>query len=360
MPLTNAASTPGRILYFRVVEPDYPRNRRVREYLTGRGHEVVVVPPATGRARLLNHLVDLARLARATRRGDTIFVAEQYVRATPLAAIVAAVRRCRLVVDGFVGVHETAVEDWGVARPGSVRARRFALQDRFALRAADCVLIDTDVRAAALRARSTRPLSVITLPVGAPDWARPVTRQPAPDGVLRVLYYGNYIPLHGLDVVLHALARTTTPVRLTMLGDGSRRQRFERLVAELGLGDRVEFRPPVRERDLRTAIEEHDVVLGVFGDSPKARSVIANKVWQGLACGRTVLTRESPALAEVPAVALPLLHQVEPGPDALAAALERVAASGTVDAVPDIADRLEDAVRARFDRLGAWLDGARP
>lgn len=354
-----------RVVYFRVVDPSYPRNRRVRCWLEARGHDVVVVPPGTGSGRLRQHLLDLRRLWRASRAGDVIIVAEQYVRATPIAALVARLRGCRLVVDGFVGVHETAVDDWGVARPGSLLARRFRFQDRFALRSADCVLIDTDVRAGLLRAGRPRPESVITLPVGAPAWAVP---QPERDtgGPLRILYYGNYIPLHGIDRVIRAIACVRHAVVLTLLGDGERRPRAERLAEELGVTDRLVFTDPVAEHRLASVVADHDVVLGVFGTSQKASTVIANKTWQGLACGRVVVTRRSPALAELLPIAGDQIVQVDvDAPQQLADALDRIAgdrlardaAGRAADDVPHIAHELEAYVARRYAVFGAWLDG---
>lgn len=347
-----------RIVYFRVVDPTYPRNRRIRSFLASRGHEVTIVPPSVAGNRALRHLRDLYRLARSVRRGDVIVVAEQYVRSVPVAAAVARLRGCRLVVDAFVGIHETAVDDWRVARPGSLRARRFHLQDAVALRVADCVLIDTDVRAAALRRGPGHPKHVITLPVGAPPWARPATATKRSEP-LRVLYYGNYIPLHGLDVVLTAMSRTRQPVILTMLGDGARRPAYEALVDRLGLGARVRFEQPVPEDALAGVIRDHDVVLGVFGGSAKARSVIANKTWQGLACDRTVVTMSSPALDELAPIVGERLVQVDVltgGPAALAAVLDDLATANPCGRDLDIARRLEEYTQSRFASFGAWLD----
>jgi glycosyltransferase involved in cell wall biosynthesis len=359
-PTTHPSRSP-RVVYFRVVEPEYPRNRRIRDFLCARGHEVVLVPPAISGPALLRHATDLWRLFRVARPGDVLIVAEQYVRATPIAALVALVRRCELVVDAFVGIHETAVEDWQVAAPSSLRARRFRLQDRFALRVADCVLIDTDVRAARVRQSTSRTLPVISLPVGAPVWATPRERDHSGSPALRVLYYGNYVPLHGLDLVLRAIAATQRDVRLVLVGHGTRRPSFERQARALGLGDAVEFRPSVAETELADLIAEHDVVLGVFGRSRKASTVIANKTWQGLACGRTVVTRRSPALDELRPLVGDFLVEVDVD-DALplAQALDDLAANvvrlrrGNCD--DQVAERLEQYVRHRFETFGTWLD----
>src|SRR5690606_7752009 len=51
--------------------------------------------------------------------------------------------------------------------------------------------------------------------------------------------------------------------------------------------------------DLRREIAAADVCLGIFGTSDKAASVIPNKVFQVLAAGRPLITRDSPAIREL-------------------------------------------------------------
>ena len=99
-------------------------------------------------------------------------------------------------------------------------------------------------------------------------------------------------------------------------------------------------------------------MLGVFGTSAKAGSVIANKVWQGLACGRVVVTRRSAALDEIAGLVGGQLVTVEPGSSA---AIET--ALGSIDpgvAVRgDPAARLQEYVDRRFADLGRSLEVVR-
>ncbi|WFR68068.1 glycosyltransferase [Curtobacterium flaccumfaciens] len=262
-------------------------------------------------------------------------------------------------MDGFIGLHETYVGDWAVAAPRSLRARLYRALDLVARRAADCYLIDTEQRADEVRRDATTP--VLALEVGAPAWARPsktareLDRQ---DDPLRVLYYGNYIPLHGIDSVIDALAavRGRRAVTATCLGDGAARPAVERRVQALGLDDVVTFTGPVAERDLARVIHDHDIVLGVFGTSSKAGGVVANKVWQGLACGRTVITRDAAALNPIADTVGSALIRVPAGdPRALADAIVASCASRSTNDHDDVASRLEALVQRSFVAFGDWL-----
>jgi glycosyltransferase involved in cell wall biosynthesis len=226
--------------------------------------------------------------------------------------------------------------------------------DKFALAAAQLVLIDTEFRAAALASDTHgRPLSI---PVGAPEWAVP--RPGAPnDGSLRVLYYGNYIRLHGLDFVLAAIAmlEETDTISFTFLGDGEDRPHIESEVAALGIEDRVTFAEPVPEKELAEIIANHHVVLGVFGESTKAQGVRANKVWQGLACGRLVVTRESSALKEIETIAGDQLLTVSTASPANLTNVLRAVSKAPRGAYPDITLQLTRYTHTKLDLLDQWL-----
>jgi len=345
---------PPRVLQYRVHDPAYPRNRRLREHLRAAGCEVTVLGASRRGPRAVRLLRDLAALVRASAAHDVVVLSELRLAHAPYVGVVGRLTRSTVVVDGFVGLHETEVGDWGRVAPGSLRARLYRLQDDLAVRAAHVYLVDTEVRARRVAAaRAARRTRVVSLPVGAPAWAVP-TPPRAPGDVLEVLWYGNYIPLHGLDVVVEALALTRgrRRVHLTLVGDGGTRAATERAVRRLGVDDLCTFRGPVPEGALARLLSSADVSLGIFGSSEKARSVIANKVWQGLASGRVVVTADSPALDEIAEAAGPLLVTTEPGSAAsLADALCTVDPRAAALAVPDVDVRLDEVVRRGWAAL---------
>jgi glycosyltransferase involved in cell wall biosynthesis len=82
--------------------------------------------------------------------------------------------------------------------------------------------------------------------------ARPVYHPPPLAGRLRDGGYGNYMlvvarlePLKRIDLVIRAIARVASPVRLVIVGDGSLRTKLERETAALNLGHRVTFAGPL-------------------------------------------------------------------------------------------------------------------
>jgi glycosyltransferase involved in cell wall biosynthesis len=125
--------------------------------------------------------------------------------------------------------------------------------------------------------------------------------KPAPprqaDGRFHVVYYGSFIPLHGVEYIIQAAAllRDRPDIHFELIGQGPERAKTQTLAADLGL-DRVAFTDWIAERDLPEYLARADVLLGVFGTTEQSRRTIQNKIYQGLAIARPVITGDSPTV----------------------------------------------------------------
>lgn len=210
----------------------------------------------------------------------------------------------RIVYAPLVSVTETLIDDRArYARDGLV-ARLFRTLDRLCCRAADVVVADThEHRRYFVERLGIDPGRVVVCHLGAdnsvfrplPDIA-PASERGEP---VEVLYFGQYLPLHGLDVVVDAIGRLSTreDLRFTFIGTGEERPRIQRLVEASRAN--AEFRDWVPYDELGARIARADIVLGVFGASAKARMVVPNKVYEAALVGRTILTADTPAIHEV-------------------------------------------------------------
>lgn len=338
------------IAYLRVEDLVYPRNLLLRSALAGRFSVRVVVRAGQGNA-VRRYLRDLVAAWRATSGADVVVVAEFSLPFVPIAWAMARVRGASLVVDRFVGRHETVIGDWAASSPNSPRSAFARLVDHFSVRLADLVLIDTEVRAEGLRASHRIARSrVLSIAVGAPPWATSAApRAWCSDGdPLRILYYGWYIPLHGVSTIIEALAATTRDVHLTLVGQAehSGGVRDTRALAQtLSVDERCRFvDSAVGSARLAELVADTDVVLGVFGGSAKASGVVPNKVWQGLAMGRPVVTRRSPALDS-------LTRAVPPGQLITIPPEDPKALARVLDGLADAPRRVFPGTREIVDRL---------
>jgi len=235
-------------------------------------------------------------------------------------------RRARIVFAPLVTLTETLVDDRRVYRRGGVKARLAARLDRRTLRAADLVLLDTEMHRAYVAERLDGRARTATLYVGAERIFTPgPERTPSAGEPLRVLFYGQYVPLHGARTIVEAAALLgpSSGIELTMIGTGPERGAVEEL-AHARDCTHVRFIDWVPYDELPQCLRDCDVALGIFGTTAKTKIVIPTKVYQAAATGCAVVTGETPAIREVftPGTHLVTVPRGDPG--ALAIALRQL------------------------------------
>jgi len=214
----------------------------------------------------------------------------------------ARLRGVPVVWDVILTMYDTVVEDRRNVAADGVVARLIGLWDRLALAAADRRVMLTRARADLTAERLGTPperFDVVPLTVEAGAFS-PVDPSPPKDPErLRVLFYAQFTPMHGLDRVIAAaeLAKNL-PFDWRIIGRGQEGWRLEEWL-ERHRPDNVTWLEWVPYEDLRDEIAASDVCLGVFGDSSKAVSSAPNKLFQVLAVGRGLVTRDTLAMREI-------------------------------------------------------------
>jgi glycosyltransferase involved in cell wall biosynthesis len=137
------------------------------------------------------------------------------------------------------------------------------------------------------------------VPHGADDRVyhpRPI--QP-PSDRFRVTYHGMYLPSHGMDTIIEAaqLLQDHSDIQFHFYGDGPERERIEQFTCQNGLTN-VIFHGFVSRDELLDGLAQAHVCLGVFGMTKQSHYTIQNKVWEGLAMGRPVISGDSATVRE--------------------------------------------------------------
>ena len=344
-----------RVLYFGTYERRYPRNAQVISCLRRAGVEVVEHHEpvwedqeqkwSVGPGQVLQLAVAEARLlARRAPAHDVLVVG--YPGHLDLWPARRAAGRRPVVFNPLVSLHDTFVGDRGRFHAGSFPARALRRLDRQALRAADLVVADTEANADFLAELSDVPRDRFAVClVGAeerlfsPGWK--------PEGDFGALFVGKLIPLHGVETILEA-ARLVPDLRIRVVGSGQ----LDHLLARRPAN--VEWIPWLAYEQLAGELHRASCALGIFGTSDKARRVIPNKAFQALACSAPLVTGDTPAARELLTDDETALL-VPPGdPEALAAALRRVAGE------PETARRIAAAGYAVYrERAGEEALGRR-
>lgn len=318
-----------RICFFGTynVEEGYPRVRVLIEGLRRAGHDVdqcriaflsdaaskLDGAASAGRGLKLALRLALIHLRLGWRflrlpRPDLVLVGYPGQLDLFTARLLATLRGVPLALDAFVSLYDTMVDDRGLIRPGSWKARLLRLIDRTTCLLSDAVLLDTDAHIRYFSERLDLPRKkFIRVLIGEDDRVffprgkRPATNAGVP---LEVLYFGSFIPLHGLATVLEA-------ARLLASGPDSGRLRFTvcgrgQLTPDLQRRHPPGSLPGVRFIDdwlsydaLVPLIDAADVCLGIFGTTDKAQRVIPLKVYASLAMGKPVVTADTPGAREL-------------------------------------------------------------
>jgi glycosyltransferase involved in cell wall biosynthesis len=213
-------------------------------------------------------------------------------------------RRTPVAMDWFLSAYDTVVLDRRLVGRKNPLAWLLWTAEALSVRLASRVFMDTRAHAARMeslfRLRAGHCGSVWVGAESAVFSAASLT--PADDHVgrgFRVLFYGQFIPLHGIPTIIEAarLLRDE-PIEWLIVGRGQDAAKARAMLAAEPL-PRLRWLDWVPYEALAGHIHEADACLGIFGTSEKAASVIPNKVFQIIAAGKPLVTRDSPAMREL-------------------------------------------------------------
>ena len=242
------------------------------------------------------------------------------------AWLLGRLRRKPIVFDAFFSLYDTVVLDRGLFARGSLKAGLLRWVDRWSCRLADLALLDTwehvDYFCSEFGLDRSKFLSI---PLGTDEanfYPRP---WPAEDGVLDVISYSSYIPLHGIDVQLAAagLLKGEPDIRFTFVGKGQLYPEMRALAQRQGL-DNVKFIEWISHGELVELIGKADVCLGIFGVTEKASRVIPYKAYEALAMAKPLITGDSKAARELLEDGVHVLMSPMGGGAALAERIKRL------------------------------------
>lgn len=242
-----------------------------------------------------------------------------------------------IVYDVFIPLYDALVCDRQLLRPQSLSARLIHALEKSVCQKADLVLIDTAAHTRYLQEEFGVPeerLAVVW--IGSSDRLFPPAPAPAPSSSpFQVLWFGTYIPLHGLETIVQAakLLEDDPEIRLELIGQGQLEEQIKTLARELQVKNLV-FRGWVPVESMHQHIASAHLVLGIFGRTAKTQRVIPTKAFDTAAVGRPLLTGDTPAIREVYTPGQDVYLVPVADPPALARAIRELKAN------PELRERL--------------------
>lgn len=309
------------ICYFGTYEETYSRNELMIKGLRALGHNVVECHVSlwggvtdksstlSGFRAKLGFFVRLMTLYPrlfakyvSIGRRDVIFVGYFGHLDMIIARLFGMVlfRRDRIVFDAFLSLYDSMILDRKMAPTKSLLATLTTWLDTTACNCADVVILDTnhhiDFFHSSFGIPREKMVRVFASADGDVFFPRPSVEQ---TGRFQVLFYGKYIPLHGIEHIVEAahILRNDPSIRFKLIGRGQLYPKIRRLASDRQVTN-IEFVDWVDYEELPNHIARADVCLGIFAASEKTARVIPNKVFQAMAMGKAVITGRTPGSSE--------------------------------------------------------------
>ena len=246
---------------------------------------------------------DLLRQFRDHKREyDALLVSFPGYYLMPIAWLLTRLPRKQLLFDAFISISDTLVSDRRKVSWLHPLSWMYFLADIVSLHLADEVLIDTNAHkrffANRFRLKGSR---IRVIYVGTRmDLFTPGPKTDLLDPAkFNVLFVGSYIPLQGIEYIVHAAAllEKENDIAFTLVGKGQTYDEITTLAYELNLQN-ITFIDTQPIEKLQDYYRSCDVALGIFGLSQKAGRVIAHKIYDAVACEKPVITAANFAIGE--------------------------------------------------------------
>lgn len=285
------------ILFFGDYDRDYARNRVLLRALRERSD--VEMEEMLIEKRGIHRYMEVLRIRREVKKYDIVHIG--YSDSLLLFVWSVLFIRKPIVWDMFYSRYDTLVYDRKLINRVSIRSLYYYILEWLMIRLVDVVLLDTKTHAKHIHGLfGGKKEKYQYVYVGTDESIfMPQEEQKGEEGVFQVGFYGKYIPLQGVEIIVEA-ARILKDksIHFKLLGNGQTYDCVTQLVEKYKLSQ-VTFKERVPYEELPRFIASVDVMLGIFGTSDKAKSVIPNKVYEAMAVGSAIITGDTPATREV-------------------------------------------------------------
>ena len=295
---TNDTPHPPTVCVVGQHQLDYPRNVVNQRLMRASGYAITLCHSRA--SWLIRSSSIVAQYLGAARRAQVVFATEGSHRHVLWLKLATLWTGQKIVFDPFISLFNTEVEDRKQHAPTSLSGRLAKWRDYVSCHAADYLVFDTDEHKDYFFARYglNKPYRILRVGVDEAVFQPRPALPRAPGQACEVLFYGTYIPLQGIDVIVAAADRLRgdPSIVFTLVGDGQEYPRIRAVAEPLKLPN-LHFVPPMPPTQLAERIARADICLGIFDTEIKASQVIPNKVVQCAAMNKAIITRRSRAIA---------------------------------------------------------------
>jgi glycosyltransferase involved in cell wall biosynthesis len=218
-----------------------------------------------------------------------------------IARLLSWLRRKPLVWDIFMSIYLIALER-NLDQENKLAVGMLRALERNACSLPNLLIIDTSEYAKWFQITHGISKDRLRLvPTGADDRVfHPSNDYAKKDQFLRIVYYGTFIPNHGVPYIMEAarLLANSQDIKFDLIGQGPDREFATAYKVKHELNN-VQFIDWLDKESLVKHLAKADISLGAFGTTPQSLMTVQNKIYEGMAMGKAVVTGDSPAVRQV-------------------------------------------------------------
>ncbi|MFN2234356.1 MAG: glycosyltransferase [Anaerolineales bacterium] len=217
-----------------------------------------------------------------------------------LARLLSWIHRKPLVWDVFMSIYLISIER-GLDKRSYITVKILKAVEWIGLRLPNLLIQDTSEYVSWFeREYRLKPNRFQLVPTGADDRIfKPLPLKRQYENIFRVIYYGTFIPNHGVKFIIDAAMQLKDQpgILFELVGSGPELANARQQAQANSLSN-IEFIDWLDKPALIKRVANADVCLGAFGETPQSLMTIQNKIYEGLAMRRPVLTGDSDAIRQ--------------------------------------------------------------
>ncbi len=200
-----------------------------------------------------------------------------------------------LIYDHMMSPYDSLMNEHKVIKKGGLIEKLIYLYEKSVIHSSEIILTDTDIHKEYFQQLfHVIPEKILAIPIGADEELFHLQNTQSLDkpAAFEILFYGTFLPLHGMDVILGAASRLRNyRIHFILIGS-NKSNRYYQMIKQAAL-DNVTYIEWIAFEDLPRLIAQTDIGLcGPFGDTGQAHRVITGKTFQFLAMAKPVIVGE--------------------------------------------------------------------
>jgi glycosyltransferase involved in cell wall biosynthesis len=286
------------VCFFQCYYTDYIRSQTLLEGLSQ--HELNVIPIIVNKRSWLRYPQAIFCFFKALKSVDVVIA---NFRCWEIFPILRMLTRKPIIYDAHISVWQSYCEERQKCNPCSPLGKLLFWIDSLNCKLADRILIDTKTNADFF-SNTFGILRTKFLPVYISceeSLFHPIeTSNNFSDSVTRLFWAGSGIPLQGLEIIVEAMKLVSNqPIHLRIAGSSPVLDEIKRKTANDNINN-ITFIGRIPREQIVSEIAESDICLGGhYSSIPKAKNVIAGKLFEMIAMKIPVIAGDSKAVREL-------------------------------------------------------------